>query len=85
MSYKITGGNLEKNAKLELVFGSRACVRQCVFGCSVVSDSATAWTAACQAPKSMGFSRQEFWSGLPFPSSGDLLHPGIESLSRSQT
>ena len=36
------------------------------------------WTVAHQAPPSMGFSRQEYWSGLPFPSSGDLLNPGIE-------
>ena len=35
------------------------------------------WT--CQAPLSMGFSRQEYWSGLPFPSPGDLPNPGIES------
>ena len=39
---------------------------------------ATLWTAACQAPLSKGFSRQEYWSGLPFPSPGDLSHPGIE-------
>ena len=39
---------------------------------------ATPWTAACQAPLSMGFSRQEFWSRLPFPSPGDLPGPGIE-------
>ena len=38
----------------------------------------TPWTGAHQAPRSMGFSRQEYWSGLPFPSSGDLLDPGIE-------
>ena len=38
----------------------------------------TPWTAAYQASPSMGFSRQEHWSGLPFPSPGDLLHPGIE-------
>ena len=38
----------------------------------------TPWTVACQAPLSMGFSRQEYWSGLPFPSPGDLLIPGIE-------
>ena len=38
------------------------------WSCSVVSDSATPWTAAYQAPLSMGFSRQECWSGLPFPS-----------------
>jgi len=35
---------------------------------SVVSDSATPWTVAYQAPLTMGFSRQEYWSGLPFPS-----------------
>ena len=39
---------------------------------------ATPWTVAYQAPPSMGFSRQECWSGLPFPSPGDLLDPGIE-------
>ena len=45
---------------------------------SVVSDSATPWTVAYQASQSMGFSRQEYWSGLPFPSPGDLPDPGIE-------
>ena len=39
---------------------------------------ATPWTVAHQAPLSMGFSRQEYWSGLPFPSPGDLPDPGIE-------
>ena len=39
---------------------------------------ATLWTVAHQAPLSMGFSRQEYWSGLPFPSPGDLPDPGIE-------
>ena len=39
---------------------------------------ATPWTVAYQAPQSMGFSRQEYWSGLPFPSPGDLPNPGIE-------
>ena len=42
---------------------------------------ATPWTVAHQAPLSMGFSRQEYWSGLPFPSSGDLPYPGIEPRS----
>ena len=42
---------------------------------------ATPWTVAHQAPLSMGFSRQEYWSGLPFPSSGDLHNPGIEPRS----
>ena len=49
---------------------------------SVVSDSfATSWTAACQAPFSMGFPRQESWSGLPFPPPGALPDPGIKLLS----
>ena len=39
---------------------------------------ATPWTVAYQAPPSMGFSRQQYWSGLPFPSPGDLPDPGIE-------
>ena len=49
---------------------------------SVVSDSfATPWTAAHQAPLSMGFSRQEQWSGLPCPPPGDRPNPGIEPTS----
>ena len=39
---------------------------------------ATSWTIAHQAPPSMGFSRQEYWSGVPFPSPGDIPVPGIE-------
>ena len=39
----------------------------------------THWTVACQAPGSVDFSRQEYPSGLPFPSPGDLPDPGIES------
>ena len=42
---------------------------------------ATPWTVAHQAPPSMGYSRQEYWSGLPIPSPGDLPDPGIESRS----
>ena len=38
----------------------------------------TSWTVACQAPLSTGFSRQEYWSGLPSPSPGDLSDPGIK-------
>ena len=41
---------------------------------------ATPWTEARQAPLSMGFSRQEYWSGLPFPPPGDLPNPGIEPI-----
>ena len=39
------------------------------------------WTIACQAPLSMKFSRQEYWSGLPFPIPGDIPNPGIEPMS----
>ena len=48
---------------------------------SHVQLCATLWTVAHQAPLSMGFSRQEYWIGLPFPSSGDLPNPGIEPRS----
>ena len=41
----------------------------------------TPWTVAHQVPLSMGFSRQGYWSGLPFPSPGDLPDPGIEPRS----
>ena len=47
---------------------------------SVVSDSVTPWTAASQAPPSMGFSRQQYWSGMPLPSPGDLPEPGSLTL-----
>ena len=52
----------------------------CLTYCSsVLSDSfVTPWTAAHQAPLSMGFPRQAYWSGLPFPSPGDLPDPGID-------
>ena len=39
---------------------------------------ATPWTTVCQVPLSMGFSREEYWSGLPFPPPGHLPNPGIE-------
>ena len=49
---------------------------------SVLSESfVTPRTGAHQAPLSMGFPRQEYWSGLPFPSPGDLPDPGIEPMS----
>ena len=41
----------------------------------------TLWTIVCQSPLSMGFSRQEYWSGLPFPPLGNLPNPGIEPTS----
>ena len=48
--------------------------------CCLVAKSIP-WTVALQAPLSMGFLRQEYWSGLPFPSPGDLPHPGIQPAS----
>ena len=51
-----------------------ACV---LSGFSQVQFFATLWTVACQAPLSMGFSRQEYWSGLPCPPQGDLPDSGI--------
>ena len=55
------------------------CVCVCVFSCSLscISFEVTPWTVACQAPLSMEFFRQEYWSGLLFPSPGDLPNPGI--------
>ena len=57
------------------LFESESEVVQCV------ELFATQWTVAHQAPPSMGFSRQEYWSGLPFPSPGNLPNPGIEPRS----
>ena len=48
---------------------------------SRVQLTVTPWTVALQAPQSMGFPRQEYWSGLPFPSPGNLPNPGIEPRS----
>ena len=60
-------------------------MQQCVSGqCQPLSRiglSVTPWTVVHQTPLSMGFSRQEYWSGLPFPSPGYLPDPGIEPRS----
>ena len=48
---------------------------------SIVSDSVTLWIVALQVPLSLGFSRQEYWSGLPCPSPRDLPNLGIEPTS----
>ena len=55
--------------------------RMCVCVLSCVQLLATLWTIAPQAPLSMEFSRQEYWSGVPLPYAGDLLKPGIEPVS----
>ena len=57
----------------------KGCVCVCVS--LILSNSATPWTVACQAPLSREFSRQEYWSGLPFPSPVDLPNPGIKPKS----
>ena len=53
----------------------------CVCVCVCVCAQSCSRTVACQAPLSMGFPRQEYWSGLSFPSPGDLPHPGIKPMS----
>ena len=57
------------------------CVCVCVCVLSHVRLLATPWAVARQPPLSMGVPRQEYWSGLPFPSPEDLLDPGIEPAS----
>ena len=52
-----------------------------LFSHQVVSAFATPWTVACQAPLSVGFPRQEYWSGLPYLFPGDLPDLGIELTS----
>ena len=69
--FRIDWLNLPAGQKVKVKFKSLSCVRLFV----------TLWTVAHQAPPSMGFSRQEYWSGLPFPSLGDLPDPGIEPRS----
>ena len=68
---------------MHLLVHCLAQVQTYVLTCfSHVQLFATPWTIACQAPLSMGFSRQEYWSGLPFPSPGDFPNPGIKPASR---
>ena len=57
------------------------CVCVCVCTLSCVQLFMTPWIVAHQVPLSMGYSRQEYWSGLPFPSLGDLSNPGIKPVS----
>ena len=54
----------------------------CMLSCFIcVHLFATRWNIVCQTPLSVGFPRQEYWSGLSFPSPGDLLNPGIKPMS----
>ena len=62
------------------MFGLEVCIHTCChFSC--VQLLATLWTVALQVPLSIRFSRQEYWSRLPFPSPGDLPDPGIKPMS----
>ena len=72
------GGESPRNSCIRLKSSERPCV--CVPSCSVVSHSVTPWTVAYQSPLPMGFPRQEYWGVLPFPSLGDLPHPGIKAM-----
>ena len=69
-----------KHSRPDCSDGSTTLRRE-VKSLSRVQLFATLWTVTYQPPLSMGFSRQEYWSGLPFPSPGDLPHPGIEPRS----
>ena len=70
---------ISKEGKLMLSYkGESACSWSVTQLCWLF---VTPQIAACQAPLSMEFSRQEYWSGWPFPSPGDVLNPGIESVS----
>ena len=63
------------------VLSPSVCYMYFCVSSSVVSNSATPWTIAHQTPLSTGFSRQEYWNGLPCPPPGDLPNPGIEPRS----
>ena len=69
------------NTELLFQYPGDACFCVCVCMLSCVQLFATPWTVAHQAPLYMRFFRQEYWSGLPFPSPGDLPDPGIEPMS----
>ena len=75
---KITGQTLKKKNTLSNENGEARKYAKNVDVVSCVWLSETLWTAAHQAPLSMEFSRQEYWSALPFSTPGDLLDPGIE-------
>ena len=65
--------SIPKNVQTTVKLCSFHMPIMCLCACSVVSDSVTPWTVEHQGPLSMEFSRQEYWSGLSFPTPGDLL------------
>ena len=76
---RVTGRVLISQRILNLYLHYFVVCSLCVLSC--VQLSVNSWTVACQAPLSMGFSRQEYCSGLPFPPPRDLPSPGIELAS----
>ena len=73
--------SLRRNGVAIMVNKKLHCLVKMVKSLSRVQLFATPWMVANQAPQSMGFSRQEYWRGLPFPSPGDLPYPRIEPWS----
>ena len=71
-----TAYKVEDNSHL---YSLVVCMRACMLSHSVMSNSATPWAVACQTPLSMGFSRQEYWTGLPLSSPEDLPNPEIKA------
>ena len=76
-------GYVKVTVKSWLLFGEviSLVLCACILSRSVVSNSVTPRTAAHQTPLSVGFARQEYWSGLPFPPPGDRPDSGIEPRS----
>ena len=66
---------------LNIEYNYNACLSLCYAVLSCLQLFVTPWTVAQQVPISMGFSKQEYWSGLPRPPLGNLLNPGIEPRS----
>ena len=80
MSPALAGGvsTTEPPGKSLILYLYKSC---CCLVAILYPTLGTPWTVARQAPLSMGFSRREYWSGLPCPPPGDLSHPGIEPVS----
>ena len=77
-AWQATPHGVTKSQTRPKQLSTQYCQKVKVKSLSRVRLFATPWTVTHQAPPSMGFSRQEYWSGLPFPSPGDLSNPGIE-------
>ena len=73
--------NKERQETERTQYGMRLWIQPSLTQFSLVQFFATLWTIVCQAPLSMGFSRQEYWSGLPCPLPGDLPDPRIKPAS----